>query len=62
MHSNIAFHRGALHLQIKDEACMEDLNNLLNGGEVPNLFPPDERLQVSSRPGTLSAPTLQSPT
>lgn len=28
---------------------MEDLNNLLNGGEVPNLFPPDERLQVSNR-------------
>ncbi len=32
--------------QIKDEACMEDLNNLLNGGEVPNLFPADERLQA----------------
>ena len=25
---------------------MEDLNNLLNGGEVPNLFPADERLQA----------------
>ena len=35
---------------------MEDLNNLLNGGEVPNLFPPDERLQVSMTGlGTLSA-------
>ncbi len=34
---------------------MEDLNNLLNGGEVPNLFPPDERLQVSATgPGKLS--------
>lgn len=41
-------------LQIKNEACMEDLNNLLNGGEVPNLFPPDERLQVSGGAGTLS--------
>ena len=34
---------------------MEDLNNLLNGGEVPNLFPPDERLQVRDGPGVLWA-------
>lgn len=38
------------HGQIKDEACMEDLNNLLNGGEVPNLFPADERLQAAPKP------------
>ena len=30
--------------QIKDEAYVEDINNLLNAGEVPNLFPTDERL------------------
>ncbi len=29
---------------------MEDLNNLLNGGEVPNLFPADERVQVRPLP------------
>ena len=33
--------------QIKDEAFVEDINNLLNAGEVPNMFPLDERMQVS---------------
>ena len=28
--------------QIVDEAFVEDINNLLNNGEVPNLFPQDE--------------------
>jgi dynein heavy chain len=28
--------------QIKSEAFVEDLNNLLNAGEIPNLFAPDE--------------------
>lgn len=32
--------------QIKDESFVEDINNLLNSGEVPNMFPMDERLQV----------------
>lgn len=32
--------------QIKDEAFVEDINNLLNAGEVPNMFPMDERMQV----------------
>ncbi|CAJ1434663.1 unnamed protein product, partial [Effrenium voratum] len=32
--------------QIKSEGFVEDLNNLLNTGEVPNLFAPDERVQV----------------
>lgn len=34
--------------QIKDEAFVEDINNLLNSGEVPNMFPSDEKMQVSS--------------
>jgi dynein heavy chain len=34
--------------QIKDEAFVEDINNILNAGEVPNMFPADERMQVST--------------
>ena len=38
--------------QIKDEGFVEDINNILNSGEVPNMFPADERMQVSvSRAG-----------
>ena len=33
--------------QIKDEGFVEDINNLLNSGEVPNMFPADERMQAS---------------
>mmetsp|Transcript_3023 Transcript_3023/g.9072 ORF Transcript_3023/g.9072 Transcript_3023/m.9072 type:complete len:4073 (+) Transcript_3023:47-12265(+) len=32
--------------QIKEEAYLEDINGLLNAGEVPNLFPSDERAQI----------------
>ena len=32
--------------QIVDESFVEDINNLLNSGEVPNLFPYDERAAV----------------
>ncbi|MEW5313906.1 MAG: hypothetical protein WDW38_005438 [Sanguina aurantia] len=32
--------------QIKSEAFVEDINNLLNSGEVPNMFPYDERAAV----------------
>lgn len=28
--------------QLKKESFLEDINNILNTGEVPNLFPPDE--------------------
>jgi dynein heavy chain len=35
-------------MQIKDEGFVEDINNILNSGEVPNMFPSDERMQVSS--------------
>ena len=38
--------------QIKDEAFVEDINNLLNAGEVPNMFPTDEKMQVCSLEGT----------
>jgi hypothetical protein len=35
--------------QTKDEAFIEDINNLLNSGEVPNMFASDERMQVILR-------------
>jgi len=34
-------------VQIKDESYVEDLNNLLNAGEVPNLFAADEVSQIA---------------
>ncbi|KAG7500858.1 dynein heavy chain 3, axonemal [Solea senegalensis] len=32
--------------QIKDEAMLEDVNMLLNTGDVPNIFPSDERAEI----------------
>ena len=32
--------------QIKEEAYLEDINGLLNAGEVPNLFPSDEKATI----------------
>ena len=32
--------------QIKEEAYLEDINGLLNAGEVPNLFPNDEKVAI----------------
>jgi hypothetical protein len=44
--------------QIKDEAFVEDINNMLNAGEVPNMFPPDEKMQVRI-PGYVHSKTTQ---
>lgn len=32
--------------QIKDESFVEDINNILNSGEVPNMFPADEKMGI----------------
>lgn len=32
--------------QIKNETFVEDINNMLNNGEVPNIFPSDERSAI----------------
>lgn len=32
--------------QIKEEAFLEDIDALLNSGEVPNLFAPDEKAEL----------------
>ena len=32
--------------QIVKESFLEDINNLLNSGEVPNLFPAEEKAQI----------------
>jgi len=32
--------------QIKEESFLEDINNILNSGDVPNLYAPDETEQI----------------
>lgn len=32
--------------QIKDEAFIEDINMILNTGDVPNLYPSDEKAEI----------------
>eukprot|EP00095_Tigriopus_kingsejongensis_P002576 maker-scaffold274_size229011-snap-gene-1.23 protein:Tk02576 transcript:maker-scaffold274_size229011-snap-gene-1.23-mRNA-1 annotation:"hypothetical protein LOTGIDRAFT_210054" len=36
-------------LQIKDEAFLEDISMILNTGEVPNLFAPEEKAEILER-------------
>lgn len=35
--------------QIKEEFFLEDINNLLNAGEVPNLFAADEKQEICEK-------------
>ena len=36
-------------LKIKQESFLEDINNLLNAGEVPNLYPSDEKADICEK-------------
>ncbi|KAK7101371.1 hypothetical protein V1264_019760 [Littorina saxatilis] len=40
--------------QIKEEAFLEDIDSLLNTGEVPNLFPSDEKAEIMEMVRTLA--------
>ena len=35
--------------QIKEESFLEDISNLLNSGEVPNMFAMDEKMEICSK-------------
>ena len=37
--------------QLKNELFLEDINNILNLGEVPNIFTPEEKAEVNIGPG-----------
>jgi len=39
--------------QIKSEVFLEDVNNLLNTGEIPNIFAMDERVAIAEKVRTL---------
>nr|XP_014349786.1 PREDICTED: dynein heavy chain 3, axonemal [Latimeria chalumnae] len=40
--------------QIKDEVFVEDINMLLNTGDVPNIFPADERAEIIEKMQTVA--------
>ena len=40
--------------QIKNESFMEDISMILNTGDVPNIFPPDEKADVIEKMQTVA--------
>ena len=47
--------------QIKDESFVEDINMILNTGDVPNLFPPDEKADVIEKMQQAARATVRHP-
>ncbi|XP_026815944.1 dynein heavy chain 7, axonemal-like [Rhopalosiphum maidis] len=51
--ATIAFNQNVIFLftdsEIKDEGMVEDINNLLNSGEIPNLFVMDEKIEICDK-------------
>ena len=37
--------------QLVKESFLEDINNLLNSGEIPNLFPPEDKIAICDELG-----------
>lgn len=35
--------------QIKETSYLEDIGNMLNSGEVPNIFPLDEKVEICEK-------------
>uniref|UniRef100_A0A669QMH2 Dynein axonemal heavy chain 1 n=1 Tax=Phasianus colchicus TaxID=9054 RepID=A0A669QMH2_PHACC len=44
--------------QIKNESFLEDINNLLNSGDVPNIYSPDDQEQIMTANGKAALPFL----
>ena len=40
--------------QIKDEGFMEDISMILNTGDVPNLYPADEKAEIIDKMQTIA--------
>ena len=46
--------------QIKNESFMEDISMILNTGDVPNIFPPDEKAEVIEKMQTVARNEVKS--
>ena len=46
----------------QDESFVEDINMLLNTGEVPNLYPPDEKADIIEKMQVVARTQVSSPT
>lgn len=44
--------------QIKEEGFLEDVNNMLNSGEVPNIFGADEKAELCEKMRVVSNMTI----
>ena len=46
--------------QIKSESFMEDISMILNSGDVPNLYPADEKAEIIEKMQTVAKNEVQS--